>query len=144
MPHGRHCQGYEKNRKAAVWSTFANRQAAVLGSRRNCAFSRSKSTGSVMNSAAPYSLATRRRSEDRLESTRLELYTRIEGSVLGLEGLVARLAEIVALSDAGTDVASVDDVAFELDTLRTALVESEELGRLSVHALIAPIERGGQ
>ena len=79
----------------------------------------------------------------RLESTRLELHSRIEGSVLGLEGLVARLAEIVALSESGADVASVDELAFELDTLRTALVETEELGRRSVHALIAPGERGG-
>jgi len=81
---------------------------------------------------------------DRLENTRLELQARIEGSVLGLEGLVARLAEIVALSEAGADVASVDDLAFELDTLRAALVETEELGRTSVHSLTAPIERGGQ
>jgi len=81
---------------------------------------------------------------DRLESTRLELQTRIEGSVLGLEGLVARLAEIVALSEASPDVASVDDLAFELDTLRAAMVETEELGRTSFHALTAPIERGGQ
>src|SRR6266545_7147794 len=78
---------------------------------------------------------------DRLENTRLELQTRIEGSVLGLEGLVARLAEIVALSEAGPDVASVDDLAFELDTLHAAMVETEELGR-SIHSLAAPNERG--
>lgn len=81
---------------------------------------------------------------ERLDATRLELNARIEGSVLGLEGLVARLAEIVALSESGADVASVDELAFELDTLRTALVETEELGRRSVHALTGPIERGGQ
>jgi len=81
---------------------------------------------------------------DRLDTTRRELQTRIEGSVLGLEGLVARLAEIVALSEASPDVASVDDLAFELDTLRTAMVETEELGRTSVQSLTAPIERGGQ
>jgi hypothetical protein len=81
----------------------------------------------------------------RLEATRRELHQRIEGSVLGLEGLVARLAEIVALSEAGADVATVDDLAFELDHLRTALIDTEELGRRSVHALIAPIEeKGGQ
>jgi hypothetical protein len=90
------------------------------------------------------SLAARRAAAERLEATRLELHARIEGSVLGLEGLVARLAEIVALSESGADVASVDELAFELDTLRTALVETEELGRRSVHALIAPMERGGQ
>lgn len=87
---------------------------------------------------------TRHGSADRLENTQLELYARIEGSVIGLEELVARLAEIVALSESGADVASVDDLAFELDTLRAALVETEELGRRSVHALIAPMERGGQ
>ena len=81
---------------------------------------------------------------DRLETTRLELQARIEGSVLGLEGLVARLAEIVALSEASPDVASVDDLAFELDNLRAAMVETEEIGRSSVHSLAAPIERGGQ
>jgi hypothetical protein len=81
---------------------------------------------------------------DRLETTRLELQARIEGSVLGLEGLVARLAEIVALSEASPDVASVDDLAFELDNLRAAMVETEEIGRSSVHSLTAPNERGGQ
>jgi len=81
---------------------------------------------------------------DRLENTRLELQARIEGSVLGLEGLVARLAEIVALSEASPDVASVDDLAFELDNLRAAMVETEEIGRSSIHSLTAPIERGGQ
>lgn len=81
---------------------------------------------------------------DRLENTRLELQARIEGSVLGLEGLVARLAEIVALSEASPDVASVDDLAVELDTLRAAMVETEELGRTSVHRLTGSIERGGQ
>jgi len=95
-------------------------------------------------SLGPESLAARHAATERLESTRLELHARIEGSVLGLEGLVARLAEIVALTEAGADVASVDELAFELDTLRTALVETEELGRSSVHALIAPMERGGQ
>ena len=98
----------------------------------------------ITGAASVYSLTTSRAGAERLESTRRELHERIEGSVLGLEGLVARLAEIVALSEAGADVASVDDLAFELDNLRTALVETEELGRRSVHALIAPIEKGGQ
>ena len=78
---------------------------------------------------------------DRLESTRLELQRRIEESVLGLEGLVARLAEIVALSEASPDVASVDDLAFELDTWR-GHEENEELGRSSSCAQTS--ERGGQ
>jgi hypothetical protein len=81
---------------------------------------------------------------DRLENTRLELQGRIERSVLGLEGLVARLAEIVALSEASPDAASVDDLAFELETLRAAMVETDELGRTSVQSLAGSIERGGQ
>lgn len=80
----------------------------------------------------------------RLESTRRELHARIEDSVLGLEGLVARLAQIVALSEAGADAASMDELTFELDTLRAALEETEALGRRSMHALAAPDERGGQ
>lgn len=91
-----------------------------------------------------YSQTVRNDAAGRLESTRRELHERIEGSVLGLEGLVARLAEIVALSEAGADAATVDDLGFELDHLRTALIETEELGRSSIHALIAPIEKGGQ
>jgi len=91
-----------------------------------------------------YSRSVRSDATGRLESTRRELHERIEGSVLGLEGLVARLAEIVALSEAGADAATVDDLGFELDHLRTALIETEELGRSSIHALIAPIEKGGQ
>jgi hypothetical protein len=91
-----------------------------------------------------YSQSPRNEATTRLESTRRELEARIEGSVLGLEGLVARLAEIVALSEAGADVATVDELAFELDTLRTALVETEELGRISVRALTATNEKGGQ
>jgi hypothetical protein len=80
----------------------------------------------------------------RLESTRRELHTRIEDSVLGLEGLVARLAQIVALSEAGADAASMDELTFELDTLRVALEETEALGRRSVHSLAASDERGGK
>jgi hypothetical protein len=88
-------------------------------------------------------VAATREATLRLEATQRELHARIEGAVLGLEGLVARLAEIVALSESGADVASMDELAFELDTLRTALVETEALGRHSVHALIDPAERGG-
>jgi hypothetical protein len=108
-------------------------QASVISG-----LARSREATSVPGLAGP----TRHASADRLENTQLELYARIEASVIGLEGLVARLAEIVSLSE--SDVTSVDDLAFELETLRSALVETEELGRTSVHALIAPIERGGQ
>ncbi|MEP6694777.1 MAG: hypothetical protein ABJB39_09045 [Chloroflexota bacterium] len=91
-----------------------------------------------------YAQSARNEAAERLESTRRELHERIEASVLGLEGLVARLAQIVALSEAGGEVASMDELAFELDSLRAALVETEELGRSSMHALSGPNEKGGQ
>jgi hypothetical protein len=85
------------------------------------------------------SLGARQQTAQRLETTRRELQARIENSVLGLEGVVARLAEIVALSD-GAGGAPVEELVFELDTLRTVLVETEELGRHSFHALTEPID----
>ena len=71
---------------------------------------------------------------ERLETTRRELFGRIEAATLGLEGLVARVAEVVALSDFGSSVAGsgVDELAAEVDTLRAALIETEDIGR---HAL---------
>jgi hypothetical protein len=78
---------------------------------------------------------------ERLEATRRELFGRIETAALGLEGLVARVAEVVALSEFGSGLAAprVDELATELDTLRTALVETEDLGR---HALSSQSEIG--
>ena len=69
------------------------------------------------------------------------LAARIEAAALGLEGLVARVAEIVALSEFGSGIAApqVDELAAELDTLRAALVETENLGR---HALSDRTEIG--
>lgn len=71
---------------------------------------------------------------ERLETTRRELFGRIEAATLGLEGLVARVAEVVALSDFGSSAAGsgVDELAAEVDTLRAALIETEDIGR---HAL---------
>lgn len=138
---GRALESIRELRRSARSESIARRCAAIaiqaetsVATLRRLAYQASVVSGLARSGA----------STDRLENTRLELHARIEGSVLGLEGLVARLAEIVALSEAGPDVASVDDLAFELDTLRAALVETEELGRRSVHSLTAPIEGGGQ
>ncbi len=78
---------------------------------------------------------------ERFEGTRRELFGRIETAALGLEGLVARVAEVVALSEFGSGLAAprVDELATELDTLRAALVETEDLGR---HALANQSEIG--
>ena len=86
------------------------------------------------NEYALRSLTARIEAGERLETTQRELVGRIEGAALGLEGLVARVAEIVALSELGSGVAApqVDELAAQLDTLRAALVETEALGR---HAL---------
>ena len=138
---GRALTSIRELRRSARSESIAQRCAAIaiqaeasVATLRRLAYQASVVSGDARSGA----------STDRLENTRLGLNTRIEASVLGLEGLVARLAEIVALSEAGPDVASVDDLAFELDTLRAALVETEELGRTSVHSLTTPIERGGQ
>ena len=86
------------------------------------------------NEYALRSLSARLEAGERLEATQRELLGRIEAAALGLEGLVARVAEIVALSEFGSGLAGprVDELASELDTLRAALVETEDLGR---HAL---------
>jgi hypothetical protein len=93
------------------------------------------------NAYALRSLTARIEAGERLEATQRELVGRIEAAALGLEGLVARVAEIVALSELGSGVAApqVDELAAELDTLRAALVETEDLGR---HALSDRTEIG--
>jgi len=93
------------------------------------------------NEYALRSLTARIEAGQRLEATQRELVGRIEAAALGLEGLVARVAEIVALSELGSGVAGpqVDELAEELDTLRAALVETEDLGR---HALSDRTEIG--
>jgi hypothetical protein len=93
------------------------------------------------NEYALRSLTARLEAGERLEATQRELIGRIEAAALGLEGLVARVAEIVALSEFGSGLAAprVDELAAELDTLRAALVETEDLGR---HALSARTEIG--
>ncbi|OLC57536.1 MAG: hypothetical protein AUH85_03075 [Chloroflexi bacterium 13_1_40CM_4_68_4] len=88
------------------------------------------------------SLSARRDAAERLDATRRALHERIESSALGLEGVVARLAEIVAISDESSRGTPVNELVSELETLRTALAETEELGRRSVRALSAPIDEG--
>lgn len=89
-------------------------------------------------SGAVTSVAARQETSARLDSTRREQQARIEHSVLGLEGVVARLAEIVAISDGGTSDVPVEDLVFELDALRGALVDTEAIGRTSLQALADP------
>lgn len=68
----------------------------------------------------------------RLHDARDTLLARMQSTVLALEGLVARTAEIVAMSAAGGLDLSADRLAGltdDLDGLRTGLAEAEEVSR---------------
>lgn len=78
----------------------------------------------------------------RLEDAGMRLQARIESVVIGLEGLVARLVEILALVEAQSPVEGaqqVDSLSEELEGLRAGLVETENLSR---RVLSAFVERG--
>jgi hypothetical protein len=70
---------------------------------------------------------------DRLRGARDTLIARMQSTTLGLEGLVARLAEVLAMAETtgGSDTSARDigDIAVELDGLRAGLAESEAVSR---------------
>jgi hypothetical protein len=88
------------------------------------------------------SLVARREGAERLELTRRDLQQRIEASALALEGVVARVAEIVALTDDNSRATPLDDLVDELDTLRIALVETDDPAPRPDHALMSNEEEG--
>lgn len=69
----------------------------------------------------------------RLDQARDTLLLRMEATALGLEGLVARLAEVLALTatSGGVDTSATEiaELAAELDGLRAGLAETEALSR---------------
>jgi len=69
----------------------------------------------------------------RLYDAAAALLARMQSGALGLESLVARIAELVALADAspgGVDgVQQIDELAADLEGLRLGLAETEELSR---------------
>ncbi|MEP6697423.1 MAG: hypothetical protein ABJA34_11180 [Pseudonocardiales bacterium] len=69
----------------------------------------------------------------RLDEARNILLAKMQSTVIGLEGLVARLAEVLALSatTGGIDTAhgQISDLNSELDGLRSGLAETEEISR---------------
>jgi hypothetical protein len=75
----------------------------------------------------------------QLASSRHLLIARMRSVALGMEGLVARLAELLAL--AATGVASADDrvgeLEAQLDALREGLLETEQLGQEGIERLAA-------
>lgn len=74
----------------------------------------------------------------RLYDTASAMLARMQSGALGLESLVARIAELVALSDAtpGLDdgLAELDELAGDLEGLRVGLAETEEMSRRALGA----------
>jgi NAD(P)-dependent dehydrogenase (short-subunit alcohol dehydrogenase family) len=68
----------------------------------------------------------------RLEEAAAKIQARMESGVLGLEGLVARLVEVLALVQTQSPVEGaqrIDALADELEGLRSGLAETESLSR---------------
>jgi hypothetical protein len=83
-------------------------------------------------------LGDQRAARARLKATDDTLVARMRTAAIGLEGLVARLAEIIALAEGGADATAyvrVTELADELDALRAGLSEADSLGRATVHEL---------
>ena len=73
----------------------------------------------------------------RLEHSLAQILARVQSGTLGLERLVAQLAEILALSDGGTGdqgVTQLEQLADELEGLRAGLAETEQLSRRALSA----------
>lgn len=77
------------------------------------------------------SLNSQREVYDRLSSTRARLLARLESGTLGLEGLVARVVELSAMSATGSmeRTKALDELAGELEGIRQGLHETEEITR---------------
>jgi hypothetical protein len=78
------------------------------------------------------SLADQRGVRRRLEEARATVIARLEATVLGLESLVARLVEVLAMVEAAPPLegaSKIDVLAEELEGLRGGLAETEELSR---------------
>ena len=75
---------------------------------------------------------------NRLLTARDTLLARMQAVALGLEGLGARLAEVLALGSTAGDVdpsaAQIDELTLELEGLRAGLVETEALSRKALEA----------
>ena len=73
---------------------------------------------------------------DRLDAARQSLLARAQTATLGLEGLVARVVEVVALTATagGVDTVSakISDLSSELEGLRAGLAETEALSRRAI------------
>lgn len=80
----------------------------------------------------------------RLVQARDALFARLRSGALGMEGLVARLAEIVALSEASATstqaTARIGELADSLEGLRAGITETEDLSRRALSAFTSQVE----
>jgi len=80
---------------------------------------------------------------DRLVDARQTLLARMQAVALGLEGLEARLAEVLALTatTGGVDTSAqeIAELAGELDGLRAGLAETEAISRKALAAAPTPL-----
>lgn len=73
----------------------------------------------------------------RLNAAGRTLLARMESGTIGLEALVARLAEVTALSETATPAQGLEriqELSDELEGLRSGLVETEDLSRRALSA----------
>lgn len=73
----------------------------------------------------------------RLREAGARILARIQAVVLGLESLVARMVEVLAMARAQSPlegVHQIDELAEELDALRSGLAETEEVSRRALRA----------
>jgi hypothetical protein len=84
---------------------------------------------------------------DRLIGARQTLLARMQAVALGLEGLEARLAEVLAMTattgGVDTTAAEIAELATELDGLRAGLAETEALSRKALAGAPPPLPAEG-
>jgi hypothetical protein len=84
---------------------------------------------------------------DRLLGARETLLARMQAVALGLEGLEARLAEVLAMTattgGVDTTAAEIAELATELDGLRAGLAETEAISRKALAAAPPPLPAEG-
>jgi hypothetical protein len=85
------------------------------------------------------SLRAQLQARDNLRQARDALLAKIRTVVLGLEGLVARVAEVIALGQSvGLSEDRIGELEAELEALRGGLLETEAYSRNAMAALVPP------
>jgi hypothetical protein len=86
------------------------------------------------------SIRAQLQARDNLRLARDVLLSKIRTVVLGLEGLVARVAEVIALGQSGVGMSEdrIGELEAELEALRGGLLETEAIGRSAMAAVAPP------